>query len=126
VVRLRAPERGEAEFSGPAIRQALDNLLSNAIKFSPPASTIEVSLARVGDRWRFEVVDAGPGVPGDARETVFEPFHRLGRAGPGGGLGLAIVRDVATRHHGRVFIEDGEARGARFILELPSHARAGC
>jgi signal transduction histidine kinase len=122
VVRLHAPEHGEAEFSAPAIRQALDNLLSNAIKFSPPASTIEVRLARVGDRWRFEVLDAGPGVPPDAREAVFEPFHRLGRAGPGGGLGLAIVRDVATRHHGRVFVEDGEGVGASFILELPTLA----
>ncbi len=122
VVRMRAPETAIAEFSGTAIRQAFDNLLHNAIKFSPPASTIEVALDERDGAWEFSVVDAGPGVPADEREAVFQPFHRLGRAGPGGGLGLAIVRDVAARHHGRAWVEDAETGGARFVLRLPRGA----
>ncbi|HVI00135.1 MAG TPA: HAMP domain-containing sensor histidine kinase [Enhygromyxa sp.] len=118
VVRMRAPEAALAEYSGSAIRQALDNLLHNAIKFSPPGSSIEVTLDPSDDAWVFAVVDAGPGVPADAREAIFEPFHRLGRAEPGGGLGLAIVRDVATRHHGRAWVEDHERGGARFVFTL--------
>lgn len=125
IVRMRAPESAPAEFSPSAIRQALDNLLHNAIKFSPSAAIIEVSL-EFDEReraWVFAVVDVGPGIPAEERDAVFEPFHRLGRAGPGGGLGLAIVRDVATRHHGRVWVEDaqtgGQTGGARFVLSLP-------
>jgi signal transduction histidine kinase len=123
LVRVQHPSDAPAEFSASAVRQALDNLLHNAIKFSPTASEIFVELRGVDTRWEFAVVDAGPGVPADAREAVFEPFHRLGHAGPGGGLGLAIVHDVATRHHGRAWVEDaGEAGGARFVLALPRDA----
>ncbi|HLT40912.1 MAG TPA: HAMP domain-containing sensor histidine kinase [Enhygromyxa sp.] len=118
VVRMSAPARAIAEFSGPAIRQALDNLLNNAIKFSPTAGVVEVTLIEREHEWMFTVVDAGPGVPADAREAVFEPFHRLGRAGPGGGLGLAIVRNVAARHHGRAWVEDADGGGARFSFTL--------
>ncbi|NVB37508.1 HAMP domain-containing histidine kinase [Pseudenhygromyxa sp. WMMC2535] len=128
LVRLEAPEHAATEFAPAALRQALDNLLSNAIKFSPAATEISVSLAAAsspeGDAaWRFEICDHGPGVPVEAREVIFEPFHRLGRGTPGAGLGLAIVRDVAERHHGRVWVEDSEhSEGACFVLELPQCA----
>ncbi len=122
VVSLDAPDRAEAEFAPAALRQALDNLLSNAIKFSPEGGEVSVTLEAVGEGegWRFAVCDRGPGVPVDAREAIFEPFHRLDRAKGGAGLGLAIVRDVAERQRGRVWVETGaDGGGARFVLELP-------
>ncbi|MBP6419830.1 MAG: ATP-binding protein, partial [Giesbergeria sp.] len=70
------------------------------------------------------VCDHGPGVPEALRERIFEPFYRLPgaseRAG-GVGLGLALVRSIATRHGGRVYCQDRpDGRpGACFVLELP-------
>ena len=123
LVRMEAPDHAEAEFAAGALRQALDNLLANAIKFSPEGAEIVVSLeaAHGEDGWTFTVVDRGPGVPAEAREIIFEPFHRQDRSGAGAGLGLAIVRDVAERHHGRVWVDDNpEGVGARFSLALPA------
>jgi len=121
VVRLEAPDAAPAELAADAMRQALDNLLSNAIKFSPEGGEIVVALAAEGSRWRIDVSDQGPGVPVDDREAIFEPFHRLPdtRAVSGAGLGLAIVRDVAERHGGRVWVEGlSVGDGTRFSLTL--------
>jgi len=121
LVRVTAPEAAPAELAADAVRQALDNLLSNAIKFSPEGGAIDVTLEREAERWCFVVVDQGPGVPAEDRDVIFEPFHRLHgtRGVPGAGLGLALVRDVAAGHGGRVRVDEGpEGQGARFVLEL--------
>lgn len=121
VVRLAAPGEAIVEHAPGALRQALDNLLHNAIAFSPADAVIDVTLDRVRDQWVFSVEDRGPGVPESARERIFEPFHRLDRARPGAGLGLAIVRDVAERHRGTVHVEARDTGpGARFVFALPA------
>lgn len=119
VVELDAPEQLPCELAAAAIRQAIDNLLGNAIKFSPAASEVAVTLRREGARACLRVLDRGPGVPTSEREAIFEPFHRVALDRPGKGLGLAIVRDVAERHGGRVWVEDREGGGAAFCFELP-------
>ena len=80
---------------------------------------MQVSLRLAEGRWRVEVSDEGPGVPEDAREAVFEPFHRLDQRLAGAGLGLAIVREVAEAHAGAAWAEGGP-QGARFVLEAPA------
>lgn len=71
----------------------------------------------------LSVADDGPGIPPEARESVFERFTRLddARAADGGaGLGLAIARDIAERHGGDLVLDaDAGAVGARFVLRLP-------
>ena len=110
------------EVSGVAklLRRAVRNLLENARRYSH--GEITVSLRRSADMAEARVCDHGPGVPEALRERIFEPFYRLPgaseRAG-GVGLGLALVRSIAGRHHGTVHCEDRSGGGACFVLRLP-------
>ena len=103
------------------LRRALRNLLENARRYSGGA--VSVSLHLQGSMAEVRVCDQGPGVPAELRERIFEPFYRLPgaseRAG-GVGLGLALVRSIAGRHHGTVHCESNpQGRGACFVLRLP-------
>ena len=104
-----------------ALRHVLLNLLDNAVKYGPPGQTVRVRVTRDGDAVRIAVSDEGPGVPVDEREAVWGPFRRGRAPGPvaGSGIGLAIVREVATRHGGRSWIENGSSSGATFVVSLP-------
>jgi signal transduction histidine kinase len=106
--------------NGDGIRQVLLNLLDNAVKFGPADAVIDVSLQLAGDRARVAVEDSGPGVPAADRRRIFEPFERGESRGAGGaGIGLAVVRQIVSEHHGDTFVEAAAAGGARFVVELP-------
>ncbi|MFL5562732.1 MAG: sensor histidine kinase [Gemmatimonadaceae bacterium] len=109
------------QLSPDALRHVLLNLLDNAVKYGPSGQTVRVSVSADDDDIRLTVTDEGPGVPVAEREVVWSPFRRGASPGPvaGSGIGLAIVRDVATRHGGRTWIENGAARGATFVVSLP-------
>ena len=106
------------------LRRALRNLLENARRYSQ--GEITLSVQRHGAMAELRVRDHGPGVPEDLRERIFEPFYRLPgaseRAG-GVGLGLALVRSIARRHHGSVHCEANPGGGACFVLRLPLPAQ---
>jgi two-component system, OmpR family, sensor kinase len=102
------------------LRRALRNLLENARRYSN--GPVTVSLARVGSQAVVRVCDRGPGVPEPERERIFEPFYRLRGASEregGVGLGLALVRSIAQRHHGSARCEANPGGGACFVLTLP-------
>jgi two-component system sensor histidine kinase ChvG len=114
--------------------QVLRNLVDNAKSFSPEEGDVTVYVReeqRRDGRWlRIHVDDAGPGVPEDNLETIFQRFYTdrpKGQAfGTNSGLGLAIVRQIVDAHKGRVWAENipgaapGKPAGARFIVELPA------
>lgn len=109
-----------------ADRRRLDrvvgNLLDNADNHG--GGVVRVAVIRGGGKARLEVDDAGPGVPPDLRDQVFERFARGALAGKrgddaGSGLGLALVAQHVARHDGSVWIEDRPGGGARFVVELP-------
>ena len=109
-----------------ALRHLLLNLLDNAVKYGPSGQVVAVRVHREGDEVRIIVTDEGPGIRRADRDRVWRPYDRGTTAGhnAGSGIGLSIVRDVATLHGGRAWIEDGpNGRGARFIIALPTVAR---
>ncbi|HYM10226.1 MAG TPA: HAMP domain-containing sensor histidine kinase [Bryobacterales bacterium] len=119
------------------LQQVVTNLLGNAIKFSPPRGRIEVRLERTstsgpragvpGDYARVAVADAGPGIPPEERERVFERFYQGGkdRDGRGGtGLGLTISREIVLHHGGEIWVESELGAGSTFYFTAPARAAA--
>jgi signal transduction histidine kinase len=121
-------------------RQALLNLLDNAVKYGPVGQTVRVRVRSAGgdersaghaettDAIRLSVIDEGPGVPAAERDAIWRPFHRgsAARDGAGGsGIGLTIVKEIVEEHGGRVWVEDGAAGGAAFVVELPASRSDG-
>jgi two-component system sensor histidine kinase MtrB len=105
------------------LERVVANLAQNADRYA--GGVVRFHLARCADgrRVRFEVDDAGPGVPAADRARIFERFARggAGRRAPGTGvgLGLAIVAEHATTLGGAAFVEDRPGGGARFVIEVP-------
>lgn len=110
------------------LRRAIRNLLENARRYSE--GEIALDLRSTPREIEIRVSDHGPGVPDSQKERIFEPFYRIPgaseRAG-GVGLGLALVRTIAQRHHGTVHCEDRkDAQGAVFVLSLPKADTKAC
>jgi two-component system CheB/CheR fusion protein len=110
---------------GRRLRQIVANLIDNAIKFTPSGGRIEVAVTRVGPYLELSVADNGIGVAPDLLPRLFEKFTQsnIGRTREYGGLGLglSIVRHLVTAHGGTVSaLSDGEGRGTRMIVRLPS------
>jgi two-component system sensor histidine kinase KdpD len=103
--------------------EALTNLLDNAIKFAPADAAIRVASEEADGRARLLVEDGGAGVPDDALERVFEPFHReiaAGREGRAGtGIGLAVVRGLVVAMGGSTRAFRGSLGGLAVELDLP-------
>lgn len=111
-LQLKCAVDGQQLRSDPErVRVILDNLLSNAAKHAPTGSVVELFARIEAQQLVLRVVDAGPGIPLEARERVFEPFYR--GATPAGskikstGLGLSICRDHVRALGGTIVIGDG-------------------
>ena len=106
------------------VRQAADNLIDNALRYTPRGGCVDIRVSEAADdRALLVVEDTGPGFEPDLLGAAFEPFTRgeADRASiaPGAGLGLAIVRVIATAHGGCITASNREDGGARLALELP-------
>jgi two-component system sensor histidine kinase KdpD len=107
------------------IEQALVNILDNAAKYSPAGGRIEIAAVQDGERVSVRVSDEGPGIPPEARDTVFDVFYRV-RAGDkqpaGTGLGLSICRGLVEAHGGQIEALPGPGgRGTTIAFWLPVH-----
>ena len=113
------PVRGDRE----RLRQVLANLLENAVKYSPQGAAVVVRARTHDGNVVVDVEDAGPGIPLDQQQVIFEKFGRAtGEAPekPGTGLGLFIARSIAEAHGGTLDVRSAPGAGAVFTLSLPA------
>jgi signal transduction histidine kinase len=119
---LDVPEPAVARGDPGAIRQILINVLDNAAKYGPVGQTIAIGVRNEGSMVRLWVDDCGPGIPNSDKENVWKPFFRVGGtvddSTGGAGLGLAIVRDLATAMGADADLCPRPAGGTRFTLSL--------
>jgi two-component system nitrogen regulation sensor histidine kinase NtrY len=102
------------------IKQTLINLIDNAISSikSRGSVTILVYRGEAPDKVYLEVRDTGDGIADNDKPYLFEPDFTTKKSGMG--LGLAIVSTIVSDHNGRIWAEDNQPRGSRFIIELPA------
>jgi NtrC-family two-component system sensor histidine kinase KinB len=114
----------------------LNNVVANALKYSPAGGVVRVAVSRQnavsgdGSVLHLAVTDAGPGVPAEFRECVFEKFFRVehhrrvdAKDRKGTGIGLYLCKHIITVHGGNIWCDAGEnGAGTRIALTLPSAA----
>ncbi len=106
------------------LREALNNLIDNALTYAGSGCEVTVRVQATAAEVTLAVSDNGAGVPAAALPHLFERFWR-GSDQPGGcGLGLAIVAEIAQRHHGSVSAAANTPHGLRVLLHLPAPAGA--
>lgn len=111
------------------VQQIIWNLVNNAVKFTPKGGQVSVRLSREGNHAQLVIEDTGQGIEADFLPHVFEMFRQSNagttRTHGGMGIGLALVKQLAELHGGRVEASSaGPGLGARFTVWLPLHKAA--
>lgn len=105
------------------LEQALMNLVSNALKFNHDSGWVQITVTGEADQVRVRVQDGGRGIPPEDQPFVFNRFYRskasIRAKIDGSGLGLALVKAVIDKHHGRIWVESEPGQGTIFTFTLP-------
>ncbi len=125
-IRVEAPEDLPALLiDTEKIERVIANLLDNALKYTPNNQEIVIVAEHSDDVILVSVIDAGPGIPEEERERIFERFTQIVGSRPsrrGFGLGLTFCRLTVEAHGGEIWVEPGpNGVGSRFVFTLPVH-----
>lgn len=105
------------------IYRMLFNLTENAIRYNRPNESVRACVSEQNGQIFIRVRDNGNGIPEQYRESVFQPFFRVDKSRSreygGVGLGLALVREIALLHGGRVLAEESTENGTVMLVILP-------
>jgi two-component system sensor histidine kinase KdpD len=112
----------DPEFIGIAIWQ----LLSNALHYTPPGTPLILRASAGETEVIVSVEDQGPGISEQEQRKIFERFYRgkdQRERIPGTGMGLSIAREIVRAHHGRIWVESEQGKGAKFLFSVPRAPR---
>jgi two-component system sensor histidine kinase KdpD len=117
-------EAGESEifqFDFTLLEQAIVNILLNCINYTPPGSSINISVSKIDKSIVITISDNGSGFAEDAIPNLFRKFYRVpGTKSGGTGLGLSIARGFIEAHKGTITAQNKKEGGAEFIIFLPT------
>lgn len=106
------------------IYRMLFNLTENAIRYNRPNESVRACVSEQNGQIFIRVRDNGNGIPEQYRESIFQPFFRVDKSRSreygGVGLGLALVREIALLHGGRVLAEESTENGTVMLVILPN------
>lgn len=102
--------------------RVFSNLIGNAVKYAGESKPLRILAIEYPDEIRIMIEDEGPGIPQQLQSIVFEKFQRGDEESsqPGVGLGLSICKAIVEAHGGRIWIENNEPTGARFVIAIPN------
>ena len=106
----------------PKVERIVENLLANAARHTPAGTPVWVRVQAAAGGALMVVEDAGPGVPAEVRQGIFQPFRQgptITAHAPGSGIGLALVARFAGMHGGRAWVQERPGGGASFRVFLP-------
>ena len=101
------------------LSQVLFNLLMNAIYVSAENTNIDIKIKNDKEFLFIEIADEGPGINGEIKPRIFEPFFSTKPLGEGSGLGLSVVHGIVKSHKGDITTFDNQPKGTVFQVKLP-------
>lgn len=107
---------------GSQVKRVIANLLDNAIKYTPEGGQVSLlALHRTTQKIQVGVLDTGPGIPVENRDSIFEESFRLQRdvTQEGYGLGLALCQRIIRAHYGQIWVDSVPGEGSAFYFTLP-------
>ncbi len=109
------------EFDEREIKIALTNIIANAAEYSPPESSVTITIQKTENNIELSVEDEGSGIPEDKLNTIFDEHAHINKRFKkvSSGLGLFITKKIMEAHNGTVNVESCRGKGSKFTLVFP-------